>query len=151
MEENESKEGRESGEGFDTAQLERIMSVVRLVKGLSEAEADAHTSNAQLQPAVSPSDEIQAINAINAAIPYLDYNYRKPIGILVKMIEMNRIINSYETMTLSNDGGSSNDRKKRMLMAIRPELDTKKQRMLDIFIRVMEIKDIMEVMGVAEN
>ena len=39
---------------------------------------------------------------------------------------------------------ASDQKSRKMLMAIKPELDNKKQKMLDLFVKVMEIKTIME-------
>jgi hypothetical protein len=60
---------------------------------------------------------------------------------MVKLIEMNRILSSFETLSLGT-GKSDAERKRQMLLAVRDELDSKKQQMLDIFMRVMEIREI---------
>jgi hypothetical protein len=132
--------GMLSDSGFDTAQIEKVISMVKLIKGLSDINGgEVHNDE---NTDISSSDELQALNALNAAVPYLDYKFRKPVGMMVKLIEMNRLMNSFEVMSVGGEG-EAKERKKRMLLAIRPELDAKKQRMLDVFVRLIEIRDIM--------
>jgi hypothetical protein len=135
MEENENI-AEESG--FDVAQMEKIISMVRLIKGLSDMETKID-GNEEEKPAYS--EEVQALNALNAAVPYLDYKLRKPVGIMVKLIEMNRLINNFEVMSMG-EGEDDASRKRKMLLAVREELDEKKRGMLDIFMRIMEIREI---------
>jgi hypothetical protein len=135
MEENENI-AEESG--FDVAQMEKIISMVRLIKGLSDME-NKIDGNEEEKPTYS--EEVQALNALNAAVPYLDYKLRKPVGIMVKLIEMNRLINNFEVMSMG-EGEDDASRKRKMLLAVREELDEKKRGMLDIFMRIMEIREI---------
>jgi hypothetical protein len=139
MEENESVAPNIAEEsGFDVAQMEKIISMVRLIKGLSDMETKIE-NNEEEKPAYS--EEVQALNALNAAVPYLDYKLRKPVGIMVKLIEMNRLINNFEVMSMG-EGEDDASRKRKMLLAVREELDEKKRGMLDIFMRIMEIREI---------
>jgi hypothetical protein len=139
MEENESVATNIAEEsGFDVAQMEKIISMVRLIKGLSDMETKID-GNEEEKPTYS--EEVQALNAINAAVPYLDYKLRKPVGIMVKLIEMNRLINNFEVMSMG-EGEDDASRKRKMLLAVREELDEKKRGMLDIFMRIMEIREI---------
>lgn len=83
------------------------------------------------------------IRTIKAAIPYLDFKYQRNMGVLVKLIEMDRLIHKYSNMTVSGQNVDGNWQKG-MLQAIKPELDKKNQQVVDMFMKMIEIKDIAE-------
>ena len=62
---------------------------------------------------------------------------------MVKIMELQKVINSFSAITIQSKNPEEKKNRK-MLMAIKPELDNKKQKMLDLFVKVMEIKTIME-------
>ena len=82
------------------------------------------------------------VKTIEKAIPYIDPKYQKNLEIMVKIMELQKVINSFSAITIQSKNPEEKSRK--MLMAIKPELDNKKQKMLDLFVKVMEIKTIME-------
>jgi hypothetical protein len=143
VEENNNLNTDIGGGDIDEKQFEKILSMVRLIKGISQLDGANGEMNGESENGedVTSPDDVQALNVLNAALPYLDYKFRKPVGIMVKLIEMNRILSSFETLSLGT-GKSDAERKRQMLLAVRDELDSKKQQMLDIFMRVMEIREI---------
>lgn len=131
----------------DNFDIEKIMNVVKTIQAVSSPIEDVKTENENKK--VTNNDFEQknttpAINSIKAAIPYLDTKYQKNLGVMIKIIEIERLLNNFQAMSI---GGENNkERKIKMLQAVKTELDIKKQKVLDIFIRVMEIKDILEDM-----
>ncbi|MGN1317385.1 MAG: hypothetical protein ACI4VF_00105, partial [Lachnospirales bacterium] len=83
------------------------------------------------------------LDTIKAAIPYLDEKYQKNMNLMVRFIELDRLIGNISA--LSTD--ENKDRPIKILQAVKGELDVKKQRIIDIFVRVMEIKNLMEDMA----
>lgn len=83
-----------------------------------------------------------AIRSIKAAIPYLDYPYQKNMGIIVKLMEMDRLINHYTVIAAEN--GKDNSRE--MLMAVKNELPQKSRGVADLLMKIMELKEIAEGM-----
>ncbi len=132
---------------IDASQLEKILSVMKLMNNLNNANTNSNAENNQSKDL--PSNEIvekmdgnTALRRIKEAIPFLDMPYQKNIGLMVKLMEIDKLVNNFRAM--SGSGGNNNGIKKQMLMAIRPELDTRKQKMVDVFVKVMEINDIVE-------
>ena len=122
-------------ENFD---IEKIMNMVKVIQAISSTDSEPKEEN---QEAIKEDKEVSAIDTIKAAIPYLDTKFQKNIGVFVKVMELNRLLNNFQAMNIcSND----KERRIKMLQAVKPELDYKKQKLLDVFVRVIEIKDIME-------
>lgn len=83
-----------------------------------------------------------AIRSIKAAIPYLDYRYQRNMGIIVKLMEMDRLINHYTVIAAEN--GRDNSRE--MLMAVKNELPERSRGAADLLMKIMELKEIAENM-----
>ena len=138
---------------IDASQLEKILSVMKLMNNLNNTNAnsgaeDIQSKNLPSNEIVEKMDGNTALRRIKEAIPFLDMPYQKNIGLMVKLMEIDKLVNNFRTMSVS--GGHNNGIKKQMLMAIRPELDTRKQKMVDVFVKVMEINDIVEGLRVNE-
>lgn len=131
----------------DNFDIEKIMNVVKTIQAVSSPIEDVNTENENkkvINDDFEHKNTTPAINSIKAAIPYLDTKYQKNLGVMIKIIEIERLLNNFQAMSI---GGENNkERKIKMLQAVKTELDLKKQKVLDIFIRVMEIKDILEDM-----
>ena len=136
---------------FNPEQISRMMNMIKMVQMLNNEnksnEDDIKTVNDKNDTVVEELNEnINQVNdgvkTIEKAIPYIDPKYQKNLEIMVKIMELQKVINSLSTITIQSKNPDEKSRK--MLMAIKPELDNKKQKMLDLFVKVMEIKTIME-------
>ncbi len=127
----------------DTSQLEKILSVVKLMNDINSGSRQE--SNNIIEESAVNMDNKTALRRIKEAVPFLDMPYRRNISIMLRLMEIGSLVSDFRTMSVS---GENNTRaKKQMLMAIRPELETGKQRMVDIFVKVMEINELMEEMS----
>ena len=136
---------------FNPEQISRMMNMIKMVQMLNNEnksnEDDIKTVNDKNDTVVEELNEnINQVNdgvmTIEKAIPYIDPKYQKNLEIMVKIMELQKVINSFSAITIQSKNPEEKSRK--MLMAIKPELDNKKQKMLDLFVKVMEIKTIME-------
>lgn len=103
---------------------------------------------------VQPFDndlQTPAIRTIKAAIPHLEYKYQKNMGILVKVIELDNLLKKYKNMTVEVQSNVNADWRKGMLLSIKPQLDYKKQQMIEMLIKFMDLKDIMENLNKKES
>ncbi|MCL2617500.1 MAG: hypothetical protein FWD98_00455 [Defluviitaleaceae bacterium] len=87
--------------------------------------------------------------AIKSAIPHMDARYRRPLGLLVKMVEMQRLMAMYNTQpgvyaASSNAASPSADTRTRlMLSAIKSNTaDPASRTKIDIMLKVMELADL---------
>lgn len=136
---------------IDPSQIEKILSVMRLMNNMSNISENSEPKESVNLPSneiVEKMDGNTALRRIKEAIPFLDMPYQKNIGLMVKLMEIDRLVNNFRTMSVSGDNNIGI--KKQMLMAIRPELDNRKQKMVDVFVKVMEITDIVEGLRVNE-
>ena len=83
---------------------------------------------------------------INAAIPFLDKEYQKGLSVSLKVMEMQKILSSSNNITAQNRNESIdiNERRKKMLKALKPYLSVEEQNDVDIVIRAMEMKSFFE-------
>lgn len=138
----------EDNMNIDPNQIEKILSVVKLMNNMNsinnkaDNEEVTESKNLPSNEVVEKMDGGTALKRIKEAIPFLDMPYQRNIGLMVKIMEIDKLVNNFRAMSVS--GEHNNKLKRQMLMAIRPELDNRKQKMVDVFVRVMEIGDIME-------
>lgn len=122
-------------------QIERILSVVKLMNSMNNRD-EREDFKEDKREIVEKMDGGTALKKIKAAVPFLDMPYKRNIGLMLKIMEIDSLVNNFRVMALS--GERNNSVKRKMLMALRPELDERKQKIVDVFVRVMEITDIME-------
>lgn len=85
-----------------------------------------------------------AIKTIKSALPYLDYKYQKNIGVAIKLIEIQRILDKYSTVAVNMNITKNKNWRKNMILAIRPHMEEEKKQMIDTIIKFMDIKEIVE-------
>lgn len=129
---------------IDMSQLEKIMSVVKLMQSINSSDNEV-----EIQEPVS-YDNVTALQRIKEVLPHLDMPYQREMGIMIKLIEIDKLIHTFQAMS-AESGISNRGIKKKVLMAIKPELDQKKQQMLDVCVKAMEISDIVEGLRVEEQ
>lgn len=128
---------------IDPSQIEKILSVMKLVNNMNSiSNSEDNLQSAIGTEIVEKMDGTTALNKIKDAIPFLDMPYQRNIGLMVKLMEIDKLVNNFRIMSTS--GTPDNGIKKKMLLAIKPELDTRKQKMVDVFVKVMEITDLVE-------
>ena len=138
----------EDNMNIDPNQIVKILSVVKLMNNMnsinnkSDNDEVTESKNLPSNEVVEKMDGGTALKRIKEAIPFLDMPYQRNIGLMIKIMEIDKLVNNFRAMSVS--GENNNRLKRQMLMAIRPELDNRKQKMVDVFVRVMEIGDIME-------
>lgn len=132
---------------MDTTQIEKILSVVKLMNNMNNNDTNNNETENNVA-IVEKMDAATALARVKEAVPFLDMPYQRTIGYMLKLIEIEKLMNTFKTMSVS--GENNNNAKRRLLMAIRPQLDMRKQKMVDMFVKVMEIGDIMEDFTVNE-
>lgn len=87
-----------------------------------------------------------ALRTIKAAIPHLDYRYQKNLGVMVKLIEIQRLLEMYNERIVASECQGGNNWRRDMLQAIHPHVPEEKQNMLELLIKMIDIKEILENM-----
>ena len=83
------------------------------------------------------------ISLITAVLPLIDPALSQKFTPVVKAININKILQNYINLSKQNEKLRSSRRE--AIEALRGELDPHSQKLLELFIKFNEIKDIMEV------
>lgn len=96
----------------------------------------------QTAPAVEEEGEKQE-KMLMAAIPFLDQEYQRDLYVVVRLMEMRRMLTGGVLQARSRDTLPSSVRRRQMLSAIRPCLSQREQTRLDTLMRVMDAREIL--------
>ena len=78
-----------------------------------------------------------------AAIPFLDQEYQRNLYVVVRLMEMRRMLTGGMLQARSRDSLPISVRRRQMLSAIRPCLSQDEQTRLDTLMRVMDAREIL--------
>ncbi len=123
---HEKTSTEEEGHGF-----EQMLKLFKLLNttGVLEPQEEELTDNTYF------------ITKIKAVIPYLEHTVQRDLGIIIKFMEMQRLMESIKRVT----EGGQNPRQE-ILKVIRPYISEEKQIKLDLLGKVMEINDMLQKM-----
>lgn len=96
----------------------------------------------QTAPAVEEEGEKQE-KMLMAAIPFLDQEYQRDLYVVVRLMEMRRMLTGGVLQARSRDTLPPSVRRRQMLSAIRPCLSQGEQTRLDTLMRVMDAREIL--------
>ena len=86
-------------------------------------------------------------NMIYASIPFLDKEYQKHLYVIVRLLEMKRVLQEDNAVTLEARSRQKDDvksRRRNLLQALRPYLTAEEKRNIDFIVKAMDMKNIME-------
>lgn len=86
-------------------------------------------------------------NMITAAIPFLDQEYQKDLYIIVRLMEMRRVISGGMLEARGKQEEPASLRRRKMLHAVRPYLPAEDRKQLDLLVKAMDMKEILEREG----
>lgn len=131
----------------------KMMKMFKAVSALNNLDKEDESKKEEINNYVQPFDEqfqTPAIKTIKAAIPYLEFPYQKNMGILVKIIELDSLMKRYKTMAV-NSQSQNNNWKKGMLLSIKPQMNEEKQKIIEMIIKIMDIKEIMDSLNIQKE
>lgn len=80
---------------------------------------------------------------ISAAIPFLDQEYQRDLYIMVRLMEMRRMLSGGLLEAREKAEQPPAHRRRQMLGAMRPYLSQEERSQLDTIVKVMELREIM--------
>jgi hypothetical protein len=83
-----------------------------------------------------------SIKAVKAAMRYVDPKYHQSLGVWIKFMEIQNLIEAYGKRAAESYAGTG-DWRLGMLKAIRPHVNEQKQAILDFMMKSMELKEVM--------
>ncbi len=172
---NESKAPESSEEGSDSAKLIKAMEIMQLLKssqGVQKKDKEAEGENVKTQNAKNEQNCIELhktlekheipekffddsivtseLKSIKASIPYLDPKYQRSIGVFVKLVEIKKLIEMFSEKTIEiqdaqgKDGHFHGDYRLGMLKAIKPHMEGDKKDKVEVLIKFIEIKNLID-------
>ena len=89
-----------------------------------------------------------AISAIKAALPHLEPHHRKTLGILVKLIELQNLLESYRhdlsVNTSWSECANQPEQLRNIITAMRPFMQNQNNQMFDTLAGILEMKEALE-------
>ncbi len=128
---------------MENSMMENMGSMMQLMGELNN-DGDFDEKSSELSKYFVDDYNHSAINGIKACLPFMDFKYQKNLTIFLKLIEMQRIIDIYkERSKISID--TKKNQTSSMLKAIKPYLKSDKATMVDNMLKIMAMKEMMEV------
>lgn len=86
-------------------------------------------------------------NMIFAAIPFLDREYQRDLYVIVRLMEMRRVLSGEMLEARGRQEESPALRRRKLLGAVRPYLEQEQRRQLDTIVKVMDVREILRREG----
>lgn len=136
--------------------VDTVKQIQSIMNFMQDKDADSN-SNPTLEAEEKKEEEALPFSTsrqehmIHAAIPFLDQEYQKNIYIMVRFMEMKRVMGQGGVLmeSRSKKTEDSKVRQKKLLHAIRPYLTQNEKKQMDFMIKAMNMKTIIE--GQEEN
>ncbi len=123
----------EQNSGPDFQKLMQMMQMFNSFNQTGNQSENLHTSNPQTP------DLSWQIMCINAALPYLEFRFQKILGIMIRFMELQNILELTEE---SVDMHYRHDWRQGMLNAMKPFVSPANQQKIDFLIKFIELTDI---------
>lgn len=133
------------------SKMMKMMEIMEMIQGLQQPPAPS-TGGAAVDGVklYDEDSQVPGLKAIKSAIPYLEPRYRKNLGLMIKLIEIHKLIETYGYSAMHTHGGPAvtggNGWRREMLAALRPHVAPEKQRITDLLIKCMDMRDIIRKM-----
>ena len=128
-------------QGQDTLQmLQRMERLKRLMGAAKPAEACVVAKKEEIADIFSRSKQE---DMISAAIPFLDREYQKGIYVIVRLMEMRRVLQGGFLETRERQEELPVFRRRNLLQAIRPYLPESEQKQMETLLKMMTVKELM--------
>ncbi|MBR1736715.1 MAG: hypothetical protein IJ736_06820 [Firmicutes bacterium] len=140
------------------SQIEKAAGLIQMIKILSENnepqnEEKEESSKIEIKESEPKQrhyiqefdEELQtpALKTIKAAIPYLDFEYQKNLGMFVKIMEINSLMRKYRSVSAASAEKSGNWQKA-MLKDVSEQLDGRNKGIIQMIIKMIDISEIMQ-------
>ena len=90
--------------------------------------------------------QTDALKTIKAAIPHLEPRYRQNMSVLVKLIEIRKLLRFYGEGAIAAQAATDGDWRINMLTSIRPYMPDHKQYTLDMLVKFIDLQLISQKM-----
>lgn len=123
--------------------LQRMERLKRLMGSPAQMPAEKNTET-RIEKKEDLFVRNRSENMISAAIPFLDWEYQKDLYIVVRLMEMRRMLSGGLLEARGKQEQPPAYRRRQMLGAMRPYLLQEERNQLDTIVKMMDLKEIME-------
>ena len=124
--------------GQDALQMIRRMERLQRLMGTSNQEKHANIVSVEKSSFRSSKEEM-----IAAAIPFLDQQFQKEIYVMVRLMEMRRVLQGELLETREKQELPAELRRRQMPGTIQPYLGQEERQQLEQIVKIMDVKTIM--------
>lgn len=124
--------------------LKMLQRMERLKRLMGSGVPVEKTAEAKIEKQENSFGRNRNENMISAAIPFLDQEYQRDLYIVVRLMEMRRMLSGGLLEARGKQEQSPAYRRRQMLGAMRPYLLQEEKNQLDTIVKVMELREIME-------
>lgn len=148
----EQKGGMELLAGLMGEQGKDALQMIQRMERLKRLMGTAQPNQSPV-PAVKEQEEGDIFarsrneSMLSAAIPFLNQEYQKELYIVVRLMEMRRVLSGGFLQTREKQQEEPSLRRKQMLHAMRPYLGERERNQLDTILKMMDMKMILEQEG----
>lgn len=135
--------GMMGAEGSDALQMIQRIERLRRLFGNTEAQNSQEIQVKEASVPESPFGSTQGENILFSAIPFLDLEFQKNIFVVVRLMELRRVLEGTKLEAREKQEDPVYRRHK-MLRAVKPFLATDDKNQLDTMLKIMEIRDILD-------
>ncbi|MBR1443222.1 MAG: hypothetical protein IJ583_06780 [Firmicutes bacterium] len=134
------------------AQIEKAAGIIQMIKILSENNDNSGNNTEIVKKETKQRHYIQefdeelqtpALKTIKAAIPYLDFEYQKNLGMFVKIMEINSLMRKYRSVSVTSSDKNGNWQKA-MLKDVSEQLEGRNKGIIQMIIKMIDISEIMQ-------
>lgn len=135
--------GMMGAEGSDALQMiERLQRLRRLFGNTEEQKSqDIQVKEASMPE--SPFGSTQGENILFSAIPFLDLEFQKNIFVVVRLMELRRVLEGTKLEAREKQEDPV-FRRHKLLRAVRPFLATEEKNQIDTMLKIMEIRNVLD-------
>jgi len=134
-----------------TIDFEQMVQMAKMLSNMlqpsveqSNEENQQNTEIVQYKPiAFDEGIQTQDMKIIKSIIPYMNVNQQKLVGVFIKFMEIKNILNKNEDEDIVVQNQSEETSPKDILMAIEPYCCGDKKNMVNIMLRMLELKKIL--------
>ena len=124
--------------GQDALQMIRRMERLQRLMGTSNQEKHANIVSVEKESFRSDKEEM-----ITAALPFLDREYQKEVYVMVRLMEMRRVLQGDLLELREKQELPAELRRRQMLGTIQPYLGQEERQQLEQIVKIMDVKTIM--------
>lgn len=131
--------------------LNNLLEQANLIKEMLNLEEKNIDENKKKEVEIKEEDKdfkvSKKVLALNKILPYLEYKQQRNISIVIKILELKNILDSYDSNQIKVQSYSKENResiKSKMLEEVKPYISPEKEQKLNMILQLLELQTILK-------